>query len=78
MIENIGDILAIPFFAWASLYFHKMENKTREEWVLYIFSVVGFLVDSIFTARFLTRVGGYKLQLFAVAYLGIFLYHIIV
>ena len=77
MIENIGDILAIPFFAWASLYFHNIENKTREEWVLYFFSVVGFLVDSIFTVRFLTRVGGYKLQLFAVAYLGISLSHIV-
>ena len=51
-ISNYGDILAIPFFLGLSIYFHKIKNKTFFEYILYIFSISGFLLDSYFTYIF--------------------------
>ena len=51
-ISHYGDILAIPFFLALSIYFHKIENKTFFEYILYIFSISGFLLDSYFTYLF--------------------------
>ena len=51
-ISHYGDILAIPFFLALSIYFHKIENKTFFEYILYIFSISGFLLDLYFTYLF--------------------------
>ena len=48
-LVHIGDVLAIPFFLLLTYYFHTMENKTPLEWVLYLFSITGAVIDSIFT-----------------------------
>lgn len=53
-ISHYGDILAIPFFLALSIYFHKIENKTFFEYLLYLFSISGFLLDSYFTYLFYT------------------------
>jgi uncharacterized membrane protein len=50
--SHYGDILAIPFFLGLSIYFHKIKNKTFFEYILYIFSISGFLLDSYFTYIF--------------------------
>ena len=55
MIENFGDMLAIPFFAWLSIYFHRVPNKTSEQNILYFFSVCGFVADSFFTFLFIQK-----------------------
>ena len=51
-ISHYGDILAIPFFLALSIYFHKIKNKTFFEYILYIFSISGFLLDLYFTYLF--------------------------
>jgi hypothetical protein len=53
MIDHIGDILAIPFFAWLSHYFYSIPNRTHEQTVLLVFSLGGLLADMLFTTRFL-------------------------
>ena len=54
-IINIGDILAIPFFALLCFYFYRIENKTPMEYILFLFSISGFIIDSIFTYFYLFR-----------------------
>ena len=54
-IIHIGDILAIPFFAMLCLYFYRIENKTPMEYILFLFSISGFIIDSIFTYMYLSR-----------------------
>ena len=51
-LSHYGDILAIPFFLGLSIYFYKIKNKTFFEYILYIFSISGFLLDSYFTYIF--------------------------
>jgi hypothetical protein len=51
-ISNYGDILAIPFFLLLVIYFHEKENKTIFEYILYLFSISGLLLDSYFTYLF--------------------------
>ena len=51
-ISNIGDILAIPFFGLLIFYFYNIKNKTKLEYLLYLFSISGFLLDIIFTYLF--------------------------
>lgn len=56
MIKNLahyGDILAIPFFLLASIYFYKKENKTHEEYILLIFSIIGLIFDTIASIYFI-------------------------
>jgi len=53
MIDHIGDILAIPFFAWLSFYYYRIPNRTNEENILLAFSVGGLVADLIFTTNFL-------------------------
>jgi hypothetical protein len=55
MMEHFGDVLAIPFFAWLSIYFHYIPNKTSEQNLLYFFSVGGFVADSFFTFLFIQK-----------------------
>ena len=51
-MSNYGDILAVPLFAILAVYFYNMENKSPLECVLFIFAVVGFVVDVTFTYIF--------------------------
>ena len=44
-IREIVDVIAVPFFFLLSLYFYNLENKTPIEYTLYIFSIIGFIVD---------------------------------
>jgi len=52
-IDRIGDILAIPLFLLATIYFYNIEKRDMIENVLLIFSFVGFLADVYFTYLFL-------------------------
>ena len=52
-ISHYGDFLAIPFFALLILYFYQIENKTIVEYVLFYFSIFGFLLDILFSYYFL-------------------------
>jgi hypothetical protein len=53
-IDRWADVIAIPFFFFLSLYFYKIENKSPYEWILFLFSISGFLGDILFTYMFLT------------------------
>ena len=56
MIDNIshyGDILAIPLFALATLYFYKIKHKTITEYTLLLFSISGLVLDIFFTYNYL-------------------------
>lgn len=48
-ITNIGDILAIPFFALLTYYFYTKNNKTFFENILFLFSFCGLIADIFFT-----------------------------
>jgi hypothetical protein len=54
-ISHYGDILAIPFFALLVLYFYEMENKTILEYILFAFSIAGFVLDILYTILFLRK-----------------------
>lgn len=54
-LSHIGDILAIPFFFWLSLYFYQISNKTTTEWILMIFAVSGLVLDLLFTYLYITK-----------------------
>lgn len=54
-IPHIADILAIPFFILLFYYFYKIKNKTVIEYILYMFSFLGVLMDVIFTYLYLTK-----------------------
>ena len=51
-LSHYGDILAIPFFGLLVLYFYGIENKTPMEYVLFVFSGLGFLADILYTYLF--------------------------
>jgi hypothetical protein len=53
-LSRIGDILAIPLFFLLSVYFYQLKNKTVLEYVLLLFALSGFILDSIFTYDYLT------------------------
>ncbi len=48
-ISHYGDILAIPFFALLIYYFYNLENKNIIEYVLFFFSISGFILDIIYS-----------------------------
>ena len=50
-LNNLGDILAIPFFALSLKYFYEKKNKNILEKVLLLFSLVGLLADIAFTLK---------------------------
>jgi hypothetical protein len=54
-LSHYGDILAIPFFALLAFYFYNIENKTTLEYVLFLFSIAGFVLDIFYTCIFLSR-----------------------
>ena len=50
--SHYGDILAIPFFALLVIYFYNIKNKSIIEYVLFCFSITGFIVDILYTYLF--------------------------
>lgn len=52
-ILHYADILAIPFFLIAFIYFVMKKNKTVLEIILMLFVLCGFILDSIFSYNFL-------------------------
>ena len=77
MIDHIGDILAIPFFAWLSYYFYHLPHRTTQETVLFIFSVGGLIADLVFTLQFARQMKNTTVNLFIVMYfvLAILVFH---
>lgn len=51
--SHYGDILAIPFFALLVIYFYNIKNKSILEYVLFCFSICGFIRYFIFLYIFL-------------------------
>ena len=47
------DILAIPFFFLAAYYFMSIKKKTPLEYILLLFSLTGFTLDTIFTIKYI-------------------------
>jgi len=54
--SHYGDIAAIPFFALLIYYFYLIENKTPFEYLLFLFSIAGFVLDILYTYIFLFRI----------------------
>jgi len=54
-LSHYGDILAIPFFALLVIYFYNIENKTVFEYILFYFSISGFILDILYTYVFLSK-----------------------
>lgn len=55
-LSHYGDIPAIPFFALLIYYFYLIENKTPFEYLLFLFSIAGFVLDILYTYIFLFRI----------------------
>jgi hypothetical protein len=53
-IFHYADVLAIPLFFTAFMYFALKKNKTFLEIILMIFVLCGFLLDCFFTYNFLS------------------------
>jgi hypothetical protein len=51
--SHYGDILAIPFFALLAMYFYNIQQKSIIEYVLFYFSISGFILDILYTYIFL-------------------------
>ncbi len=54
-LSHYGDVLAIPFFALLSFYFYSIEEKSPMEYVLFAFSLSGFILDIVYTYIFLRK-----------------------
>ncbi len=54
-LVHYGDIMAVPFFLLLVYYFYKIKNKTKLEYVLFIFAIAGFLVDVIFSYNYISN-----------------------
>ena len=54
-LSHYADIIAIPFFTLLVIYFYNITNKSRLEYVLYLFSIFGVILDTLFTFYFLTK-----------------------
>jgi undecaprenyl pyrophosphate phosphatase UppP len=55
-LTNYGDIVAIPLFLIAIVYFRKKENRTLIENLLLLFMCIGLVFDTISTYFFLQRI----------------------
>lgn len=53
--SHYGDIAAIPFFAMLVYYFYLIDHKTLFEYLLFLFSIAGFVLDVLYTYIFLFR-----------------------
>lgn len=54
-LSHYGDVLAIPFFALLSFYFYNIEEKSPMEYVLFAFSLSGFILDIVYTYIFFRK-----------------------
>jgi hypothetical protein len=54
-LSHYGDILAIPFFALLTIYFYNIKNKSILEYILFFFSISGFVLDTLYTYIFLLK-----------------------
>jgi hypothetical protein len=54
-LSHYGDVLAIPFFALLVFYFYNIENKSIIEYVLFCFSISGFVLDVLYTYIFFSH-----------------------
>ena len=54
-VSHYGDILAIPFFGVLTIYFYNIKDKTLLEYLLLLFSLAGFILDSFFTYLFFDK-----------------------
>jgi hypothetical protein len=54
-LSNYGDILAIPFFALLIIYFYNIKNKSILEYILFYFSIAGFILDTLYTYIFFSN-----------------------
>ncbi len=54
-LSHYGDMLAIPFFIWLSIYFSMIEEKTITEYILLLFSIGGAVLDILFTYIYLSK-----------------------
>jgi len=52
-LAHYGDILAIPFFALLTIYFYNIKNKSILEYILFLFSISGVVLDIVYTYIFL-------------------------
>ena len=52
-INHYGDIMAIPFFAIATLYLYSIDSRSPIENILLFFCISGFVLDLFFTSVFL-------------------------
>lgn len=52
LLCHYGDILAIPFFLLLIIYFYNKKNKNCIEYLLFIFGIVGFILDIFYTYIF--------------------------
>lgn len=53
---NVADIIAIPFFGIMTYYFYKKKNKTLIEYILYLFGIMGFIIDTVFSIIFIYKI----------------------
>lgn len=51
-LSNYADILAVPCFGVLSIYFYNINNKTILEKALFLFSVMGFVLDILYSYIF--------------------------
>jgi hypothetical protein len=49
--DKLGDLLAIPFFLLGAIYFYTIDNKNILEYILFIFCILGFVLDTLFTIQ---------------------------
>ncbi len=54
-ISNYADIIAVPFFALLTYYLYNLKNKTTIEYILLLFSILGLILDTVFSYFFLTQ-----------------------
>ena len=54
-LSHYGDMVAIPFFIWLSIYFIMIEEKTTTEYILLLFSIGGAVLDILFTYIYISK-----------------------
>jgi len=54
-IIHYADILAIPCFLISIHYFYNIKNKNLQENFLFLFSLIGFILDISFTIIFFSK-----------------------
>lgn len=52
-LSNYADLLAIPFFILLVIYFYNKKNRTNIENILFLFAIVGLVLDIFFSYIFL-------------------------